>query len=291
MAILRFWACATVAMIALVTATACSRPEPAKQYQLQGQILAVHPEKNEITIKHGDIEGLMPGMTMSFPVKEPSMMAGHTPGDLVTATLEVSSALGKLAAITKTGSAPLPANTNEAMLVAGLLAEGDEVPDAALIDQQDRRRSLAEWRGSLTVLSFTYTRCPLPDFCPLMDQNFATLQRALAEDPQLAGKVRLISISIDPEHDTPAVLAEHAKKRRADASVWTFLTGDRTTVERVAGRFGVSIVRATDGSADVTHNLRTVLIGADGRVRKIYTGNDWTPGAVMTDLRAAARAQ
>ena len=286
----RGWAC-TLSATVVLAGSACSRPEPPKQYQLQGQILGVHPEKNQITIKHGDIDGLMPGMTMSFPVKTPALMEGRTPGDLVTATLEVSDALGTLTAITKTGSSPLPANTNEAMLVAGILAEGDEVPDAALIDQDDRRRSLAEWRGTITLFTFTYTRCPLPDFCPLMDQNFATLQRALAEDPQLRGSVRLVSISVDPEHDTPAVLAAHAKKRRADAAVWTFLTGDRTTIERTAGRFGVGIVRAPDGTMDITHNLRTALVGRDGRVRKVYTGNDWTPGAVLADLRAAARAQ
>jgi len=283
------WGGTLITVAVLASTVACSRPEPAKQYQLQGQILAVHPEKNQITIKHGDIDGLMPGMTMSFPVSAPSLMEGRTPGDLVTATLSVSDALGTLTSITRTGSAPLPTNTNEAMLVAGILAEGDEVPDAALIDQDDRRRSLAEWRGTLTLFTFTYTRCPLPDFCPLMDQNFATLQRAMAEDPLLRGKVRLVSISVDPDHDTPAVLAAHAKQRRADTAVWTFLTGDRATVERVAGRFGVGIVRATDGTVDITHNLRTTLVGPDLRVRKIYTGHDWTPGAVLADLRAATR--
>jgi protein SCO1/2 len=284
------WACSLVVGSALGVA-ACSRAEPPKQYQLQGQILAVHPDKNQITIKHGDIDGLMPGMTMSFGVKTPALLDGRAAGDLVTATLEVSDALGTLTSITKTGSAPLPANTNEAALVAGILADGDEIPDAALIDQLDRRRSLAEWRGTVTLYTFTYTRCPLPDFCPLMDQNFATLQHALAEDPALRDAVRLVSISVDPEHDTPAVLAAHAKKRRADPAVWTFLTGDRQTIERLAGRFGVGIVRAPDGSVDITHNLRTTLAGRDGRVRKIYTGNDWTPGAVLADLRVAVRAE
>jgi protein SCO1/2 len=171
-------------------------------------------------------------------------------------------------------------------MASGLLEVGDPVPDAAFIDQRDQRRSFAEWHGSLTLVTFIYTRCPLPTFCPLMDQNFATLQGALAEDPRLAGQVQLVSVTFDPAHDTPEVLAAHAAKRRADPDVWTFLTGDQTTIERFAGRFGVGVLREDD-SAEIAHNLRTTLIDRDGRVRKVFSGSDWTPGAVLADLRAA----
>jgi protein SCO1/2 len=135
-------------------------------------------------------------------------------------------------------------------------------------------------------VTFIYTRGPLPTFCPLMDQNFATIQEAVAEDPALAGQVKLVSITFDPEHDTPEVLAAHAEKRHADPDVWTFLTGDQATIDRFAGRFGVGVLRQTE-AADIQHNLRTTLVGRDGRVLKVYSGSDWTPGAVLADLRAA----
>jgi protein SCO1/2 len=175
-------------------------------------------------------------------------------------------------------------------MASALLETGDEIPDVALVDQTDRRRTLAEWRGHWTLLTFTYTRCPLPTFCPLMDQNFATLQRAIADDAALRGRVRLITISFDPEHDTPAVLAAHARRLKSDPEVWTWLTGDRVTVDRLAVRFGVGIVRDA-APAEITHSLRTTMVGPDGRIIRVYGGNDWTPGAVLADLRSAVSSR
>jgi protein SCO1/2 len=119
-----------------------------------------------------------------------------------------------------------------------------------------------------------------------MDQNFSTIQRAVAEDAALAGRVQLVSISLDPERDTKAVLAAHAARRQADPAVWTFLTGDPVTIDRFAARFGVTALRTPD-STEVTHNLRTALIGPDRRVIRFYSGSDWTPGTVLADLRRA----
>jgi protein SCO1/2 len=280
------WRAAALALLLLVPA-ACRKAE-APRYTLTGQVLSVQPDRQELTIRHEDIPNFMPAMTMSYRVANPALLTGRAPGELIAATLEVNAGVAQLTSITHTGSAPLAAGSNAGTMAAELLEEGDEVPDAALIDQQDRRRSLSEWRGSLTLVTFIYTRCPLPNFCPLMDQNFATLQRTIAEDPLLSGQVKLISISFDPEHDTPAVLAAHSRKLKADPAVGTFLTGDRVTVDRVAARFGVGVIRS-DAAAEVTHNLRTALIDREGRLRKIYSGNDWTPGAVLADLRAAAR--
>lgn len=277
---------AIVALAFLAGSAACSRPEPPRQYPLQGQILAVHPERQEVTIRHEDIPQFMPAMTMTYPVATRELFEGRAPGELVSATLEVVDSTGRLVAITRTGMAPLPTGPDGALLGAPILVEGDEVPDAAFVDQADRGRSFAEWTGTATVVTFIYTNCPLPNFCPLMDQNFSTIQRAVAEDAAIAGRVRLVSISLDPERDTPAVLAAHAARRRADPAVWTFLTGDRVTIDRFAARFGVGAVRE-DGSAEITHNLRTALLGPDRRVIKFYSGSDWTPGTVLADLRAA----
>ena len=272
----------TLCLVGLVVA--CSRSEPPRRYILQGQILAVSPERQQLTIKHDDIRGFMPGMTMSFDLARPELLAGRQAGDLVTATLEVTDSAGRLTDITKTGSAPL--DSSEAAMAANILSEGDAAPDAAFIDQNDRRRALTEWRGTATLVTFIYTRCPLPTFCPLMDQNFATIQRNVAEDALLRGKVKLISISFDPTHDTPPVLAAHAQKLKADPDVWTFLTGDRVTVDRTAAKFGVGVMREDRSPAEIVHNLRTALIDPGWRIAKIYSGSDWTTATVLADLRA-----
>lgn len=281
------WIPAALACAAL--GAACETPEPARQYPIAGHVLAVDRERGEITLKHGDIEGLMPAMTMTFAVADRALLDEREPGDLVAGTLEVTDALGRLVALTKTGSAPLDDTANTAMLAAGILAVGDSVPDAALIDERDRRRSLSEWFTTPTLVTFIYTRCPLPNYCPLMDRNFAALQPRIAADPALRGRVRLLSISFDPDFDTPQVLAEHSARLGADPDVWTFLTGDRVTVDRVAARFGVGVMREADAGRTITHNLRTVLIGADGRVAAIYPGNDWTVDRALADLATAAR--
>lgn len=268
---------------------ACHQAPPAKQYELKGQILAVYDGRQELAIKHEDIVGYMPGMTMTFPVATQSLMIGRTPGELVTATLEVTNLAGKLVAITHTGTAPLPTNTNSGAMTEGILQVGDLIPDAALIDQSDHRRSLSDWKGTPMLITFIYTRCPLPNFCPAMNRNFASIQRSLAADAALTGRLNLVSISFDPDHDTPAVLAEFAAKHDTNPAVWTWLTGDRITTDKLAARFGVSVIRGDQTATDVTHNLRTTLIGADGRIVQIYSGSEWTPAAVLSDLRALVR--
>jgi protein SCO1/2 len=273
----------------LLFVAGCARTPPPPRYQLEGQILAVVTAQSSLTIKHGDVEGLMPGMTMTFPVAEASLLEGRSAGELIKATLEVKDGLGRLVAITHVGSAPLPTESNEVGLATSLLNVGDDVPDAALVDQTNRRRALADWRGTYTVVTFIYTRCPLPNFCPLMNQNFRTLQGELAQDARLRGHVKLVSISFDPEHDTPEVLAALSQRLAADPAVWTFLTGDRMVTDRVAARFGVGVIRPTDDPTQITHNLRTALIGPDGRVAHFYSGNDWTPNTILADLRAAVR--
>jgi protein SCO1 len=267
----------------------CARKPPPKQYTLTGQILGVSTERKELTIAHADVPGLMPAMTMTYPVAEARLLEGRTAGELVSATLEVdASSTGTLTTVTHTGSAPLPEGSNAAALATLMLDVGSPLPDAALIDQSNRRRSLHEWAGTPTVITFIYTKCPLANFCPLMDQNFAALQGVISRDPALRGRIKLVTISFDPESDTPEVLAAHAARLKADPAVWTFLTGDRVTIDRLAARFGVGLIRPPNDPA-ITHNLRTILAGADGTIARIYSGNDWTPGAVAADLRAVVR--
>ncbi len=273
------------ALAGVVLVAGCRRADPPKQYALTGQILAVYDDRQELAIRHDDIPGYMPAMTMSFPVAAQTLMIGRTPGELVKATLEVDGLTGTLVAIGHVGTAPLPDTTNAIAMAGGILDVGDALPDAALVDQRDARRSLSEWRGTPLLVTFIYTRCPLPNFCPLMDQHLASIQKALASDAALTGRLRLVSISFDPDFDTPAVLAAHATKVAADPAVWTFLTGDRITVDRLAAKLGVGVIRGATTDAEVTHNLRTGLFDANGILVKMYPGSDWSPRTVVADLR------
>jgi protein SCO1/2 len=182
-------------------------------------------------------------------------------GDLINATLVVVSNGAYLSTIKKVGEAPLekpPAEAPNPSASSGfeLLKPGDAVPDAAFVDQDNRKRRFSDFKGSPVVMTFIYTKCPLPTFCPLMDRHFATLQTSLRSNAAL-GAVRLVTVSFDPVTDTPAVLKAHAKQLNADLARWTFLTGDRDEIDRFAARFGVSISRAMNDARDITHNLRT----------------------------------
>ena len=272
-----------LATVLFLTAAACARP---REYELRGQIIAVDPVRRELTIKHEDIRGFMPGMTMPFRVKDARLIEGRVPGDLVRATLVLEDTSGYLSAIERTGHAPLADAAGRPP--SEILQAGDEVPDAAFVDQSGRSVRLSSWSGRVRAVTFVYTRCPLPDFCPLMDRQFAALQRQILLDRDLNGRVHLVSVSIDPSFDTPAVLAAHAKRAGADPELWTFLTGDPAEVNKFASRFGVSITGGQNTPTEIVHNLRTALIDSDGRLVRVFGGNDWTPAQVLAELKRVA---
>ena len=271
---------------------ACGTPSDQRVYTLQGQVLAVTPKHDEATIKHEEIKGLMPAMTMPYKVKEAKLLDDIAPGDLIHATLVVVSNDAYLTQVKKVGQAPLeqpPAATPAASSGPELLKPGEAVPDALFVDQDGKKLGFRVFKGSTLVVTFIYTRCPLPSFCPLMDQHFATIQTKLKDDPELEN-IHLVSISFDPITDTPPVLKKHARTLKADPRRWTFLTGTRDDIDQFAARLGVSISRTSDSPLDITHTLRTAVVDADGKLVKLYTGNEWTPEQVLTDLEPVVRA-
>ena len=280
-----------IAALAVVAATAsCSEREAPRQYELRGQILAIRPESAEVLIKHGDIQGFMPGMTVPFKVREPALLAGKAPGDLVTAQLVVAPDSAWLSKLDKTGSAPLEGTAAiPPAAFATPLATGDTAPDATLTDQHGTTISMTQFRGHALVVTFIYTRCPLPQFCPMMDRRFAEVQQAIQADPRLAGRAHLLSVSFDPDHDRPETLKAHAGKLGADPAIWTFATAPREVVDRFAAAFGVNVIREADRS--ITHNLRTAVFAPDGRATTIYNGGDWTAPQVADELRRVLPAQ
>lgn len=272
----------TLIVCLLTVAAGCAR---GREYELQGQVVAVDRARQELTIKHGDIRGFMPGMTMAFRVKDGQLMEGRTPGDLVTAALVVENDAAYLSSVRVTGHAPLtePAPASR----VDILAPGAPVAPVRFTDEAGVVRRLADWRGRVVVVTFIYTRCPLPDFCPRMDQAFAALQQAVRADRTLANRVVLLSVSIDPEFDTAAVLAAHARRAGAEPGIWHFATGDRQAIDTFAAQFGVSVFHDASEGGALTHNLRTAVIAPDGTLAAVRPGSDWTAAMLLEDVRRA----
>jgi protein SCO1/2 len=274
----------------LAALAACRSEPPGRVFHLRGQVLAVRPETSQIVIRHDDIKGFMPAMTMTFTVRDRRLLDGRVPGDLVSATLVVTDDRSWLSTLEKTGFAEVVHTPPPAPAVP-VLALGETVPDAAMVDQDGRPFSLTSLRGQAVALTFVYTTCPLPEFCPLMDRNFKAVQDRLKADPGLRGRAHLVSVSFDPAIDTPPVLKAHAGRMGADPAVWTYLTSDQPTIDRFGGALGLVAVRNAPGPGGFTHNLRTVVIDPEGRLAAAYNGNDWTPDELVTALRNALGAR
>jgi protein SCO1/2 len=272
----------SLALVAVVAA--CDRQPPTRQYELTGQILAVDTARNEVLIKHDNIRNFMPAMTMPFTVKDPSLLSGREPGDLVTATLVVGETSAYLSSLTRTGHAELetPPVVSDSPRI---LMPGEQVADALLIDQDGKPRPFSSFKGHRVAITFMFTRCPLPDFCPRMDRHFAAVQKSIQSAPDMRD-VRLITVTLDPEFDTPAVLASHARRLQADPAIWSFVTGEPETAARFARQFGIFTERDLGTGANLTHNLRTAVVDANGKMVKVHSGNDWTPADLVADLTA-----
>jgi len=276
------------ALVLLLAAAGCGSGD--REYTLQGQILSIEPDRRQANIKHEEIKGFMAAMTMPYKVRDAKEFADLKPGDLINSTLVVVSNDAYLKGVKKVGEAPLaasPGSESPAPAASSgfeLLKPGETVPDAPFVDQDGRRTTLSALKGKTVVLTFIYTQCPLPTFCPLMDRHFVAIQERLEADPALS-KVHLATVSFDPVTDTPPVLKKHAQQLGADLARWTFLTGDRDDIDRFGSRFGVTIARDQSDPKNITHNLRTVIIDADGKLVKTYTGNEWTPDQILADLK------
>ena len=285
----------TVLLLILITVlggvASCSRRSGnEKRYELKGKVVIVEPEKHLVTIAHEEVKGYMPGMTMPFTVRNASDLQMLVPNAEVTATLVVDGShswLEDLFVVTKQegGSAPV-----SAVVQAN---EGDEVPNFTLVNQDAKPVRIHNYRGKALLLTFIYTRCPFPDQCTLMSNNFAQIERQLGQDPQLYAKTHLLSISIDPAHDEPKVLRSYgaAHTERYDNETfahWEFATGTGEQVKEIAQYFGLNYFPEND---QIIHALRTVIVNPDGKVAKIYRGNEWKTEEVLAELRKAVQRQ
>ena len=275
----------------LLAGAACRREKslPQQRFEVQGKVVAVDKRGGMVILAHEAIQGYMGAMTMGFVLKDQWAFDVLKEGQTVRAMLVVQGENAWLEGIVITAEA-VPVDTTRAPAEAvHPPPPGAEVPDFPLINQDGKRIHLHQYRGKALLLTFIYTRCPLPDYCPLLSRNFAKILEQLRSDPSLAASTHLLSISIDPEYDTPAVLRRYGLDCAGKSSPferWEFASGSPEQVRKVAEFFGLSY---WSERGQIVHALVTALIGPDGKVRKIYPGNQWQPADVLTDLRSWPR--
>jgi len=273
-----------VLLLIVTNALSCRRqPTNEKRFDLKGKVLAVEPDKHLVTIAHEDIKDYMPGMTMPFTDPDDADFQFLAAGDEIAAILVVDGAHSWLenVQITKESADP---SASTGIVEA---KEGDEVPDYGLVNQDTKEIRIHNYRGKALILTFIYTRCPLPEYCTLMSNNFATIDRELQQQPEIYEKTHLLSISIDPDYDTPKVLrsygAAHTERYSDETfSHWEFATGTKDQVKGIAQYFGLRYFEEND---QITHGLRTVIIAPNGKVYRVYRGNDWKPEEIVTELQ------
>ncbi len=266
----------------------------AKRYPFKGKVVSVDKAAKKATIDHQAVEGFMEGMTMEFPVHADMVWNDLTPGAEIRADLVVDNAAKDpfylenvvISAAPKPGQNELPVNDNFAQV-------GLAVPDFSLTNQDGKRISIKDFRGHALAITFIYARCPLPDYCIKMSTNFSDLANQLAANAELKDKIRLLSISFDPANDTPEKLKAYGlgylgKGAKPDFTVWQLVVGQDAEVRKIADFFGLRYEVDASDKTQINHSLRTAVIAPDGKVVKIFPGNEWTPAEMLKELEAAS---
>lgn len=288
-------------LLALVALAGCHSGQPTpsqatasqnfKVYKLRGKVVSTNMAKGEVTLDHEAIPGFMDAMTMPYNLKDPTILSELHPGDVITADVLVSQdpnadvLLDHIVVVAQAKPDYKPA------VFYHVPAPGDVVPDFKLRNQDGRTIHFGQFKGNALLVTFIYTRCPLPDFCPRVTRNFAAVDKQVAADPVLRGKTHLVCVSFDPENDTPERLRAYgatyigsdSKSAFAD---WDFAVPQKPVLLEMAKFFDVGITNAADGT--ITHTLSTTLIGADGKVVRFYPGNEWTVEDVLSELKRMA---
>jgi protein SCO1/2 len=231
-----------------------------------------------VTVRHEEIPGYMPAMTMPLRVLDAAALEDVQVGDRIEATLRVDPGKSALVDLVVTQPATMELSTAGGTLELRpkppQLEPGEEVPDFQMTLQDGKTASLSSFRGKFVVLTFTYTRCPVPDFCPLIDRKFQELDRIVRRVPARAEAVRLLSVSFDPEHDTPEIIAKHAERVGATPPGWSFAVASHDELRKVAPVLGLGY---GPGENEIMHNLRTAVIDPEGRLLVLENGNSWQP--------------
>ena len=254
-------------------------------YALRGEVVALSPAQRQVTIRHEDIPGLMPAMTMPFAVPSAAVLRGVRVGDRVQARLHMTRSNSWLEALRVSGKGGVARGSVGARAFRAP-KPGQAVPVVRLTNQDGRSVVVGGSGARPQVVTFVYTRCPLPNACPLMRQRLAQLQNELRQRGLLQ-RARLFCVTLDPEHDTPQLLRAYGQSVGADFGHWQFVTGAPQNVARLAASLGE--VYAPNGDL-VSHNLVTAVIGRDGRLHRAFTGNEWREAELLAATQQAIAA-
>ncbi|MFN0067431.1 MAG: SCO family protein [Limisphaerales bacterium] len=277
-------------------------PQPSvagtQSFAVTGLVRELLPDGTNLRVFHGPVHdatgGLYMGaMTMTLRTRDPRETAGLRVGDAVAFRLLVTEDESWIDQVERTAAAvgtPEAEPYETARIVRDVepLEIGQVVPDYPLTNQLGAAVRLADFRGQVVALTFIFTRCPLPDFCPRMSKNFAAAAQVLAGYGSFTNW-HLLSLTIDPRHDTPAVLHAYAERQNFDPVRWSFVTAAQIEIDALGEQAGLVFRRqAPDAFPD--HNLRTLVIDPEGRLQRIFVGNTWTPDELVEAMRRAAGA-
>ena len=282
---------ACVALALLGCGRSTNSDEKADHYDTQGVVRGFSPDRSTVEIQHEDIPGFMPSMTMPFVARDPKQIADLKTGDAIAFRMAVTQKDFWIENVKKihredVNVAEPKQRSSASAEHDARLKEGDEMPPFSLTNQNGERISLDTFRSQPFVLTFVFTRCAVPNFCPRMSNNFEEVETAIKGGSGTLAKTRLLSITLDPGYDTPKVLSDYAAFHHADSKIWTFATGDEKEIDSLTRAF--SVYRQNEGGT-ISHGLATALINRDGRIEKIWRGNAWTPTEVTEAIQAESK--
>ena len=259
----------------------------AAVYRMRGKVISADAANGIVVVNHEAIPGFMDAMTMPYQLKNPGIVSELHPGDTITADVLVSKTSQQTVLLDHIDVIAQGKPDYKPAVVYHVPAPGDVVPDFALRNQDGGEIHLRQFRGKALLITFIYTRCPLPNFCPLITRNFAEIHKTLLQNAKIYGKTQLLCVSFDPEHDTPARLKAYGAEYLGSDSPaafahWQFAVPTKPVLTKMAQYFDVGITYGANDS--ITHTLSTTLIGPDGKVVQFYPDNDWSPQKVVADI-------
>jgi len=263
-------------------------------YQVKGVIKELFPERKKVKIAHEEITNYMEAMTMMLDVREARELVGLQAGDTVSFRMLVTDDDGWIDQLKKiegprTPLPPEPATFRRVREVEPL-AVGDKLPEYTFTNSLGRVLRLSEFQGRALGITFIFTRCPFPTFCPRLSSNFSETAQKLKAMANGPTNWHLLSITIDPEYDTPARLQGYAQRYKADSNHWDHVTGALIDITAISEQFGLQFWRANPNEP-INHNVRTVVVDATGRIQWITPENDWKSDTLVEQMVRAARAK
>jgi protein SCO1/2 len=263
-----------------------SKPPVAKRYPFTGRVISVDAQAQSALIDGDNIPGFMDAMAMPYRIKPPAMLSKLSPGDSITADLiDIQSMSNNAASDSWLENVKITGHSTPPPTAAlHLPAPGEAVPDFSFTNQNGKHISFKQYSGKVLLVTFIYTRCPFPDFCPRMSSNFAEAYKHLAMNPA----IHLLSLSFDPEHDTPKVLRDYgfSVAHTHDPALfthWEFAAPSAADLPKIADFFALTV--KPEGGL-ITHTLSTAVIAPDGKIIKWYHGSDWQVSDLIKDAMA-----